>query len=172
MVTPKNKGGDADKDVYRYTVLEYLTAELGTKRDKELNMLIKDTIAGGGLIPQLHKQLIVKKNGSAEVRGIKNISSHTESSRCNVACEAESIDLSWRVGQESKINYTGPGNDFEVDTRKDLLNTGYVQCECGESELSSIYMYQEGYIDMWEHRIHSSQKSHRIRGEGDARWCL
>ena len=28
MVTPKNKGGDADKNVYSYTILEYLTAEV------------------------------------------------------------------------------------------------------------------------------------------------
>ena len=46
MVTAKNKGGDVDKDVYRYTILEYLTAELGTKGDEELDTMIKTTIAG------------------------------------------------------------------------------------------------------------------------------
>ena len=28
MVTPKKKGRDADKNVYSYTILEYLTAEV------------------------------------------------------------------------------------------------------------------------------------------------
>ena len=46
------------------------------------------------------------------------------------------------MGQEIRISYTGPGNDVGVDTRKDLLNTWYVQCECGESEPSSIYTYR------------------------------
>ena len=32
MVTPKNKDGDANIDVYRHTILGYLTAELRTKR--------------------------------------------------------------------------------------------------------------------------------------------
>ena len=90
-VTPKNKGGDADKNVYKFVILEYLTAELRTKEDEELDK---------------HKQLFVKSNESTEVWGIEHLSFHTASSRCTVACEAESTDLSWRVG-----------------LRKDLLNS-------------------------------------------------
>ena len=67
MVTPKNKGGDANIDVYRHTILGYLTAELRTKGDEELATMIKATIAEGGMIPHFHKQLIVKDNGSNEV---------------------------------------------------------------------------------------------------------
>ena len=73
--------------------------QLGTKGDEELDTLIKATIAGGGLIPPFQKQLIFKNNGTTEVWGIKNISSHT--------CESESTDLSWRVGQEIKRRNTG-----------------------------------------------------------------
>ena len=37
MMTPKNKGGD----MYRYTILVYLTAELVTEGDEEFDALIK-----------------------------------------------------------------------------------------------------------------------------------
>merc|ERR1712123_367310 len=50
--------------VYSSAILEYLTAEvleLAGNASKELNTLIKATIAGGGVIPHIHKSLIGKK---------------------------------------------------------------------------------------------------------------
>ena len=107
----------------------YLTAELGTEGDEEFDALIKTNIAGGGLIPHFHKQLIVKDNGSKEVWEIKNIFFLTESSQRTVAHDAKPIDLSWRAG---------PGNNVNMDTQQDLLDTH----ECGESGPSSIYTYR------------------------------
>ncbi|XP_051020891.1 histone H2A.V isoform X2 [Acomys russatus] len=47
--------------VYSAAILEYLTAELAIRGDEELDSLIKATIAGGGVIPHIHKSLIGKK---------------------------------------------------------------------------------------------------------------
>merc|ERR1712154_643119 len=47
--------------VYSAAILEYLTAEvleLALRGDEELDSLIKATIAGGGVIPHIHKSLI------------------------------------------------------------------------------------------------------------------
>merc|ERR1712157_460487 len=47
--------------VYSAAILEYLTAEvlqLAIRGDEELDTLIKATIAGGGVIPHIHKSLI------------------------------------------------------------------------------------------------------------------
>ncbi|GKD05713.1 probable histone H2A variant 1 [Tanacetum coccineum] len=51
--------------VYSAAILEYLTAEVlelagNSRGDEELDTLIKGTIAGGGVIPHIHKSLINK----------------------------------------------------------------------------------------------------------------
>jgi hypothetical protein len=131
MVTPKKKVRDADKNGkdLRMKRITPRLLQLGTGGHEELDMLIRATIAGGGMI----RRVVVRSGGSTEGWGIDSISSHTESSWRAVSYEAKSIDISWRAG---------PGRSVCVDTWRDMLNTGRIQCECGESETSSIHTYR------------------------------
>ncbi|XP_047393266.1 histone H2A.V-like [Sciurus carolinensis] len=59
--TTSHRRVGATTAVYSAAILEYLTAELAIHGDEELDSLIKATIAGGGVIPHIHKSLIGKK---------------------------------------------------------------------------------------------------------------
>lgn len=78
MVTPKKKVRDADKNGkdLRMKRITPRLLQLGTGGHEELDMLIRATIAGGGMI----RRVVVRSGGSTEGWGIDSISSHTESS--------------------------------------------------------------------------------------------